>query len=265
MLKKPVEIERMRAAGRVVANVLDSLAEACKPGVTTMDLDKRAASIIAKAGGRASFLHYKVDKAVYPAHICASVNEEVVHGIPGPRVLVDGDIVGVDVGVLLGGFHADSAATLAIGRVSAGTQRLLDVTRGSLKAGIREARAGHRIGSISHAVQRYVEANGFYVVRELVGHGVGRELHEAPPVPNFGDPHSGVKLRVGMTLAIEPMVNVGTSDVVGLQDRWTIITADGGLSAHFEHTVAITEDGADILTLAGWDVDGLANGTPHGV
>ncbi|MDQ2732779.1 MAG: type I methionyl aminopeptidase [Armatimonadota bacterium] len=239
----------MRTAGKVVAQVLKALEDAAKPGATTADLDELAAKIIRGAGGRASFLHYEVSEKVYPAHICTSINEEVVHGIPGPRTLRTGDIVGVDVGVFLNGFHADSAATFAVGQVAPDTQRLLDATQGALAAGVSAARAGRRVGHISHAVQRYAESRGFHVVKALVGHGVGRQLHEEPNVPNFGQVTDGEKLQVGMTLAVEPMLSIGTHEVVGLEDDWTIMTADGSLSAHFEHTIAITRDGADILTL----------------
>lgn len=248
-LKRRAEIERMRTAGKVVARVLEALQEASKPGATTADLDKLAAHIINEAGGRASFLHYEVSGKVYPAHICTSINAEVVHGIPGGQTLKEGDIVGVDVGVFLNGFHADSAATFAVGRIAPDAQRLLDVTQGALAAGVLAARAGRRVGHISSAVQQYAEARGFHVVQALVGHGVGRELHEDPAVPNFGKVTDGEELRVGMTLAVEPMLSVGTHEVVGLQDEWTIMTADGSLSAHFEHTIAITRDGADILTI----------------
>ncbi|MCA1597155.1 MAG: type I methionyl aminopeptidase, partial [Chloroflexi bacterium] len=209
-LKQHAEIEQMRAAGAVVARVIDRLRSECQPGKTTADLDRVAAAVIKDAGGKASFLNYKVGEKVYPAHICTSINEEVVHGIPGPRLLSEGDIVGVDVGVFLNGFHADSAATIPVGRISAEAARLLEVTEKALWAGIAEAKLGRRVGSISAAIQRYAESRGYHIVRNLVGHGVGRNLHEEPQVPNYGKPGDGIKLEVGMTLAIEPMVNAGT-------------------------------------------------------
>jgi methionyl aminopeptidase len=248
-LKKAAEIERIRAAGKVVGRVLQKMQERCQPGVTTAELDVVAWEIISRAGGQASFFNYRVDKRVFPAHICVSVNDEVVHGIPGPRRLKDGDIVGVDVGVFLHGFHADSAATFPVGRVSEVARRLLEATRGALNAGIAAAVPGRRVGNISAAVQRHAESRGYGVVRELVGHGVGRRLHEDPQIPNWGSPGDGEKLRVGMTLAIEPMINAGTHEIVALDDGWSVVTADRSLSAHFEHTVSITPDGADILTL----------------
>lgn len=237
-------------AGKIVAHVLEELKNACQPGVTTKMLDDLAARIIESAGGRASFYHYRPDKRTYPAHICTSINDEVVHGIPGRRALSEGDLVGVDVGVYLNGFHADSAATFPVGQVTEEARRLLEVTEGALYAGIAQARLGRRIGHISAAIQKYAESNGFFIVKNLVGHGVGRSLHEDPQIPNYGDRNSGDRLQAGMTLAIEPMINAGTEEVRILPDHWTIITEDGSLSAHFEHTIAITRDGPDILTLA---------------
>jgi methionyl aminopeptidase len=248
-IKKPAEIQRMRAAGIVVARVLDAVAEVIAPGVTTGELDELAEQVIDEAGGRASFLKYQVGDRIYPAHICASINEEVVHGIPGPRPLRRGEIVSIDVGVFLDGFHADSAATFPVGPVSAEARRLLEATEAALWAGIEAVRAGRRVGSISLAVQRAAESRGYYLAKNLVGHGVGRNLHEDPAVPNEGKLNSGPQLQAGMTLAIEPMLNVGCAEVVGLDDGWTIITADGSLSAHFEHTVAVTRTGVEVLTL----------------
>ena len=248
-LKKPSEIEKMRSAGRVVARVLAEVQAISVPGVTTLAMDELAASIIHGAGGQASFFRYRVGDRIFPAHICASVNDEVVHGIPCERELKEGDIVGVDVGVFMDGFHADSAATFAVGNVSPEASRLLKVTREALLAGIGEARAGVRVGRISAAIQRYAESRGYHLAKNLVGHGVGRHLHEDPQVPNYGSAHEGPRMEPGMTLAVEPMVNIGTREVVGLDDEWTIVTADGTLSAHFEHTIAITRQGVDILTL----------------
>jgi methionyl aminopeptidase len=247
LLKSTSEIEKMRAAGRVVARALRCMSEAIVPGQTTpKDLDAIAFRIVEEAGGRPSFLGYRG----FPASACISVNEVVVHGIPSDVPLKEGDIVGLDMGVQLDGWHADSAWTYPVGAISAEAQRLLNVTRESLFQGIAKARVGNRIGDIAHAVQRYVEGNGYSVVRDLVGHGIGQSLHEEPQaVPNFGRPGKGEPLRDGMTICIEPMVNAGTWKVETLPDEWTMVTADRRLSAHFEHTVAITKDGPDILTL----------------
>lgn len=247
VLKSPAEIELMRRSGRVVAHALRAMSEAIVPGKTTpRHLDAIAARIIAEAGGTPSFLGYRG----FPASTCISVNEVVVHGIPGDVPLQDGDIVGLDLGVCLNGWHADGAWTYPVGTISTEAQRLLNVTRESLYQGIAKARVGNRIGDISHAVQRYVEQNGYAVVRDLVGHGIGRSLHEEPSnVPMYGKPGRGEKLREGLTICIEPMVNQGTYEVVTLDDEWTVVTADGKLAAHFEHTVAVTKDGPDILTL----------------
>lgn len=247
-LKSPAEIERMRASGRVVAEVLEAMAERVAPGITTAELDAVAERIIrSHAGARPAFKGY----GGFPASICASVNDEVVHGIPSAdRALGEGDIIGVDVGVVLDGFHADAARTFAVGAPAAETTRLLDVTQAALAAGIDAAQPGGRVGDISAAIQRVVEAAGFSVVRELVGHGIGQHLHEDPQVPNFGTAGRGLPLDVGLVIAIEPMVNVGDGRVRTLGDAWTIVTVDGGRSAHFEHTVAITEEGPEILTRA---------------
>jgi methionyl aminopeptidase len=247
VLKSPSEIEKMRKSGRVVARTLRVMAEAIVPGKTSpADLDALAKRIIEEAGGRPSFLNYRG----FPASSCISVNDTVVHGIPDPSPLEEGDIVGLDLGVQLDGWHADGAWSFPVGKISKEAQRLLNVTRESLFQGISKARAGNRIGDIASAVQKYVESNGYSVVRDLVGHGIGRQLHEEPSaVPNFGKPGKGELLREGMTICIEPMVNQGTYKVMTLPDKWTLKTADGSLSAHFEHTIAITKDGPEILTV----------------
>src|SRR5688572_16343187 len=238
----------MRASGRVVAEVLEALADRIRPGVTTAELDALAESIIrAHRGARPAFKGY----GGFPATICASINDEVVHGIPSKtRRLVEGDIVGIDVGVLLEGYHADAARTFPVGAVSTDAEDLLRVTRDALEAGIAAARPSGHLGDISAAIQEVVEAAGFAVVRELVGHGIGQHLHEDPQVPNFGSVGRGLSLDPGLVIAIEPMVNRGDSGVRTLEDAWTIVTADGTLSAHFEHTVAITENGPEVLTRA---------------
>jgi methionyl aminopeptidase len=245
-LKSEPEIERMRASGKVVAEVLQALEEQIRPGVATAELDRLAETIIrAHEGARPAFKGY----GGFPASICASVNEEVVHGIPSKsRTLEAGDIVGIDVGVLMNGYHADAARTFAVGPVSEQTRRLLSVTQSALEAGIGAARPGARLGDVSAAIQNVAEAAGFSIVRDLVGHGIGQHLHEDPQVPNFGVEGRGLELEPGLVIAIEPMVNVGGSEVRTLEDAWTIVTIDGSLSAHFEHTVAITENGPDILT-----------------
>lgn len=247
VLKSSDQIEKMRQSGRVVARALRVMSEAIVPGQTTpLALDQLAARIIGEAGGTPSFLNYRG----YPAATCISVNDVVVHGIPNAASLQEGDVVGLDLGVCIDGWHADGAWTYPVGSISPDAQRLLNVTRESLYQGIAKARAGNRIGDISHAVQRYVELNGYSVVRDLVGHGIGRKLHEEPDsVPMFGKAGRGELLRDGLTICIEPMVNRGTWKVIFLDDKWTVVTADGSLSAHFEHTVAITSDGPEILTL----------------
>jgi methionyl aminopeptidase len=245
-LKSEREIERMRASGKVVAEVLLALEAEIRPGVATAELDRLAESIIrAHEGARPAFKGY----GGFPSSICASVNEEVVHGIPSKsRTLEAGDIVGIDVGVLLNGYHADAARTFAVGPVTEETRRLLSVTKSALEAGIDAARPGARLGDVSAAIQSVAESAGFSIVRDLVGHGIGQHLHEDPQVPNFGVEGRGLELEPGLVIAIEPMVNVGGSEVRTLEDAWTIVTIDGSLSAHFEHTVAITESGPDILT-----------------
>ena len=245
VLKRAEEIQRMREAGRVVAQLLAELEGRIRPGVTTAELDRFAEAFIRAAGGIPSFKGYRG----YPASICTSVNDEVVHGIPGPRRLEEGDIVSIDVGVLLRGYHGDGARTYPVGAVDDQARRLLEVTERALYEGIAEAWPGRRVSDIGHAVQRVVEAAGFSVVREFVGHGIGRRIHEDPQVPNFGPPGQGPRLRVGMTLAVEPMVNEGAPEVTIREDRWTAVTVDGKRSAHFEHTVAVTEDGPAILSV----------------
>jgi methionyl aminopeptidase len=245
-LKSAREIERIRASGRVVAEVLEALEAEIRPGVATVDLDRLAESIIGRhEGARPAFKGY----GGFPASICASVNDEVVHGIPSESRRLDaGDIIGIDVGVLMDGYHADAARTFAVGPVSEESRRLLSVTRSALEAGIAAARPGARLGDVSAAIQGVAETAGFSIVRDLVGHGIGQHLHEDPQVPNFGVEGRGLELEPGLVIAIEPMVNVGGCEVRTLEDAWTIVTIDGSLSAHFEHTVAITERGPDILT-----------------
>lgn len=246
--KTPQEIEAMRVAGAVVARCLIELADFIVPGkTTTLDIDLKADELIRAAGAVSAFKNYRG----YPNTVCVAVNEEVVHGIPGPRVLLPGDIVGIDLGVVVDGWHGDAATTVAVGgQVSPEAARLLKVGREALYAGVEQARVGMRLSDIGHAIQSYVERRGYSVVRDLVGHGIGRSLHEDPHVPNFGKPGSGPRLEEGMTLAIEPMINAGSREVKTLQDNWTVVTKDGSLSAHFEHTVAVTRNGPDILTLA---------------
>ncbi|MCI8538711.1 MAG: type I methionyl aminopeptidase [Oscillospiraceae bacterium] len=243
-LKSPREIELMRRAGRITAGARALAGSLVRPGVTTHEIDKAVHRYITSHGAVPSFLNYNG----FPASACISVNDEIIHGIPGSRKLVEGDIVSVDVGAYIGGFHGDCAATFPCGQVSEEAQRLIDVTRQSFWEGIKNARPGHRISDISHGVQAYVEANGFSVVREYVGHGVGAKLHEAPEVPNFGDPGKGVRLYKGMTIAVEPMVNAGGCDITTLKDGWTVKTKDGSLSAHYENTILITDGEPEILT-----------------
>jgi methionyl aminopeptidase len=244
--KSPQEIERMARAGEVVADVLAQLGERARPGVTTEELDALADEFIRSRGGIPTFKGYRG----YPASICTSPNDMVVHGIPGMFALSEGDILSVDVGVTLDGFVADSAYTFPIGEISPEAERLLEGCKAALAAGIDQCRPGNRLSDISHAIQVVTEEHGFSVVRSLVGHGVGRSMHEEPQIPNFGEPGRGPLLSPGMTFAIEPMINAGGPDVVLHDDQWSISTSDSSLSAHFEHTVAITEDAPRILTLA---------------
>jgi methionyl aminopeptidase len=242
--KSSAEVARIGAAGRVLADCLDLLAGAARPGVTTAELDRLAEAFIREHAGVPTFLGYRG----FPASICASPNDMVVHGIPGQLMVAEGDLLSLDVGVTLDGYVADSAVSLPIGTVDAETLRLMDVTRESLEAGLAECRTGRRLGDVSHAVQEVVEAAGFSVVRSLVGHGVGRTMHEDPQIPNFGDPGRGPRLEEGMVFAIEPMVNAGGHEVYVADDGWSIHTSDGSLSAHFEHTVAVTRSGPKVLT-----------------
>ena len=239
------EIDKLRKAGQLVAKTLRELGRAVRPGVTTSELDQLAESFIRDHGARPAFKGYRG----FPASICPSVNDEVVHGIPGPRVLQAGDIVGMDVGVELDGYYGDAALTFPVGEVSDEARKLLEVTREALMLGIAQARSGNRVGDISNAVQVSVEGHGYSVVRALVGHGIGREMHEEPAVPNFGPPGRGPRLMTGLVLAIEPMVNIGGFEVVTRSDGWTVATKDGTLSAHFEHTVAVGPDGPEILSV----------------
>lgn len=246
MIKTAGEIEAMRASGRILREVHNAIAPVVQPGATTMDLENAAAASIAEFGVQAAFKGYHG----YPAALCTSVNEEVVHGIPNAkRVLKDGDIVSIDCGVILDGFYSDAAVTYAVGASTDLTRRLLNTTEASLHAAIAQAQIGGRLGDISAAVQEICEAEGFGVVRDFVGHGIGRNMHEDPQVPNFGPRGKGPRLKAGMVLAIEPMINAGSPEVRVLKDGWTAVTVDGSYSAHFEHTVAITKDGPLILTL----------------
>ena len=244
LLKSEREIRCMREAGKIVALALDAVSKAVEPGITTRELDEIAEKLIISCGAKPAF------KGLYgfPASICASVNCEVVHGIPGSRKLAEGDIVSVDCGAEIGGFNGDSAITIPVGIVSPEIARLIEETRNALYKGIEQAIAGNRVGAISHAVQTYAEKAGFGVVREYVGHGIGRSMHEEPEVPNFGFADRGPLLKAGMVLAIEPMINLGARAVKSTDDGWTVVTRDGKPSAHFEHTVAIMPDGPEILT-----------------
>lgn len=235
----------MRQAGRITALALQELSKKIRPGITTAELNRYAEEFLEKAGAKPAFLGYHG----FPASICASVNNEVVHGIPGLRRLENGDIISIDMGAIYRGYYGDAAATFPVGEISEEAKRLLEVTEKALYEGISKAVAGNRVGDISAAVQSYVERHGFHVVRDYVGHGIGRNMHEEPQVPNFGKPGVGPRLQPGMVLAIEPMVNVGTHEVVVMPDGWTVVTKDGSLSAHFEHTVLITEGEPEILTL----------------
>ena len=243
-IKDAAAFDKMRHAGKTVANVLEALEKAAAPGVTLKELDELAAEMILAAGCTSSFLGYHG----YPATICTSPNHVIVHGIPDESALKEGDILSVDVGAIFEGYHGDAARTLAIGQIPEESQRLLRVTEEAMMAGIAQVADGARVGDISAAVQKVAEGGGFSVVREYVGHGIGEQMHEEPQIPNFGEPGKGVRLKEGMALCIEPMVNVGDWRTELMEDGWTVITADGELSAHFENTVAITEDGLEILT-----------------
>ena len=243
-LKSQSEIELMRRAGKITAAARALAGEMVRPGVTTHEIDSAVEQFIRKQGAVPSFLHYNG----YPASVCVSVNDEVIHGIPGKRVLVEGDIVSIDVGAYIGGFHGDCAATFACGKISREAQNLIDVTRQSFFEGIRYAKEGHRLQDISAAIQQYVESRGCSVVREYVGHGVGAKMHEPPEIPNYGHPGRGPRLLRGMTLAIEPMVNAGKAAIQVLPDGWTVKTVDGKWAAHYENTILITDGEPEILT-----------------
>ena len=244
ILKSPEEIEKIRVAGRIVAEVFEVLKDWIRPGVTTRDIDRVAEEGILKRGGRPAFKGYRG----FPCTLCVSVNEEVVHGIPSDRKLLEGDILGVDMGAWLDGYYGDAAVSFPVGRVTDEAARLLKITEASLYAGIEKARVGGRLSDISCAIQSCVEQAGYSVVREFVGHGIGQDLHEEPQIPNYGKPSRGPRLKAGMVLAIEPMVNAGAPETKVLGDRWTAVTCDRSLSAHFEHTVAVTDQGPRILT-----------------
>ncbi|MBI3542952.1 MAG: type I methionyl aminopeptidase [Deltaproteobacteria bacterium] len=246
-LKSRRELDVMRRAGQATAQILKEMVAITKPGTTTLDLDKLAERRCRELGVKPAFKGYHG----FPGCVCVSVNEQVVHGIPSDRPLKAGDIVGLDFGVIVDGYYGDSAVTVPVGAITPQATKLLDVTREGLQHGIQQAVAGNRLFDISHAIQNYVEGRGFSVVREFVGHGIGRSLHEEPQVPNYGPKGKGVILKEGMVLAIEPMINAGGHAVRVESDGWTAVTVDGSLSAHFEHTVAITKDGPEILTLAG--------------
>ena len=245
IIKSSREIAVMREAGRVVAAVIEALTREVRPGVTTGELDDVAVRELKKRGAISSFKGYRG----FPASICTSVNEEVVHGIPGARVLKAGDIISLDVGAMVNGFHADAAVTLGVGAISSDAQKLIATTKGALEAGIAAARNGSRLGDVSAAIQSYAESRNFSVVREYVGHGIGRDLHEDPQVPNFGIAGEGILLKNGMTMALEPMLNAGVWRTKVTDNKWTVITADGKLSAHFEHTIAVADNMPEILTM----------------
>jgi len=244
-LKSDKDLNRMRRACRLNAQVLLMVSQAVKPGISTKELDHFAEKAIRDGGGIPTFLGYRG----YVASLCTSVNEEVVHGIPSAqKILKEGDILSIDVGTTLDGFVGDAAVTVPVGRISAEKQKLLDVTRESLGKGIEQTKIGNRLGDISHAIQAHAESKGYGIVRDFVGHGIGRQMHEEPAVPNFGEPATGMRLEKGLVLALEPMVTVGTWKVRVLDDKWTVVTLDGRMSAHFEHTVAVTETGPEVLT-----------------
>lgn len=242
--KSPWEIDLMRKSSRIVAETLEKLVKLIEPGLSTLELDRFAEAYIVRRGGKPAFKGYRG----YPYTLCASVNEQVVHAFPSARRLKDGDIVSLDLGVVVDGYYGDAAITVPVGQVSEQARRLIAATQGALSRAILAVRPGQRLSDISHAVQSTIEAQGFSVVRLFVGHGIGRSLHEEPQIPNFGPPAQGPELKPGLVLAIEPMANAGGPDVMILDDRWTAVTCDRSLSAHFEHTVALTEDGVQVLT-----------------
>lgn len=243
-IKSRQEIELMREAGKIVAEAHELIREAVRPGITTRELDEIAEKHILKRGATPAFKGY----GGFPASICASVNHEVVHGIPGLKTLEDGDIISIDIGALYKGYYGDAAKTHAVGKISQRAQELIEVTKQSFYEGIKFAKLGYRLSDISYAIQSHVEQHGFSVVRNYVGHGIGTNMHEEPQIPNYGPPGKGPRLREGMVLAIEPMINIGTYDVKVLSDGWTVVTLDGEYSAHYEHTVAITDEEPEILT-----------------
>ncbi|KFZ39519.1 MULTISPECIES: type I methionyl aminopeptidase [Thermoactinomyces] len=246
IIKSANELERMREAGKIVYLTHQELKKAIQPGITTKELDRLAEKVISGYGATPSFKGYNG----FPGSICTSVNDELVHGIPGNRELKEGDIISLDIGACYEGYHGDSAWTYPVGKISPEAERLLKVTEESLYKGLEQAKAGARVGDISHAIQTVAEEAGFSIVREYVGHGVGRNLHEGPSIPNYGISGKGPRLKSGMTIAVEPMVNYGKRFVKTLSDNWTVVTVDGSLCAHFEHTIAITDDGYEILTKA---------------
>lgn len=253
IIKTPDEIALIREGGKILAHILEELGQAVKPGMKTIEIDRLAESLVLKYGVVAAFKNYKPsfnssDQDGYPASVCVSVNDEVVHGIPGERILKEGDIVSLDMGVEHKGYYTDAAITVGVGKILPEAQKLIDVTKKSLELGISKVKAGNHFGDVGAAIQNYVEANGFSVVRDLVGHGVGKFIHEEPDVPNFGKPGAGLEIKEGMVLALEPMINMGTYKVKTLADGWTFATADKKYSAHFEHTVAVTKNGAEVLT-----------------
>ncbi len=245
MIRSPEEVSILREANHIVARILQELGDDIGPGIATETLDTKAERLIIEAGGKPAFKGYRG----YPKTICASINEQVVHGIPSSDVtLEEGDIISIDIGIIYKGYVGDTAATFPVGTISEEKSRLIRITRESLYKGIEQAHPGNRLSDVSHAVQSHVESNGFSVVRDFVGHGIGQKMHEEPQIPNFGRPHRGPRLEPGMVLAIEPMVNAGTSEVRVLKDRWTAVTMDGKPSAHFEHSIVVTEEKAEILS-----------------
>jgi len=244
VLKSDRELKYMRDAGKITANALEEVKKAVAPEVSTQELDRIAEKYIQRSGAKAAFKGYHG----FPGNICTSINEEVVHGIPGIRRLHQGDIVSIDVGVLINDYYGDAAVTVPVGSVAPEIEKLLNVTQAALTAGIEKAISGNRLGDISNAVQTVAELNGYGVVRDYVGHGIGRKMHEDPQIPNFGKPGQGPLLKTGMTMAIEPMINLGSYEVQTLEDNWTVVTVDAKVSAHFEHTIAITPNGPEVLT-----------------
>jgi methionyl aminopeptidase len=251
IIKSKREIEFLRRSNKIVAHVFREIEKMVKPDITTKELDREAERVIRSQGGIPAFKGYRPMgyRSEFPASMCISVNDEVVHGVPGPRKLAEGDIVSLDVGVVFNGYYGDAAITLPVGNVSEDAKRLIDVTERALYTGIEQAKVGNRLSDISHAIQDYAEVHGFSVVRDFVGHGIGKSLHEDPQIPNFGPPHQGPRLKEGMVLALEPMINAGTWQVTRLADEWTVVTADGKLSAHFEHSIALTDGDPEILSM----------------